>query len=316
MRDNSDINRRPLVLGSRSAAGHSISRRSLLRATTAAAFGGWAGRALADEGVPDEPVVKKGRIRQSVMGWCFRPMSAERLARHCRAIGLVGIEGISADDYPAVRQIGLEISLVGSHGFQRGPFSRENHEFCIQRLREGIDLAVAVRCQNVITFTGMREPGISDQQGTQNCLDCWKQVIGYAEQQGVHLCLEHLNTRDDTHPMKGHPGYFGDDVDFCVDLIRQVDSPRMKLLFDIYHVQIMNGDVIRRLRQYKDLISHVHTAGVPGRGELDETQEINYPAVMKTLVEIGYEGFVAQEFIPTWSDPIAALRHAAEVCDV
>jgi hydroxypyruvate isomerase len=105
-------------------------------------------------------------------------------------------------------------------------------------------------------------------------------------------------------------------VDFCVDLIKRVGSPRMKLLFDIYHVQIMNGDVIRRIRQYKEYIAHYHTAGVPGRGELDDTQEIHYPAVMRAIVETGYEGFVAQEFIPTWPDKIAALRHAAKVCDV
>jgi hydroxypyruvate isomerase len=128
--------------------------------------------------------------------------------------------------------------------------------------------------------------------------------------------LEHLNSRDNSHPMKGHPGYFGDDVDFCVELIERVGSPRMKLLFDIYHVQIMNGDVIRRLRKYKDVIAHYHTAGVPGRGELDENQEINYPAVMRALLETGYKGYVAQEFIPTWLDRAAALRHAARVCDV
>ena len=171
-------------------------------------------------------------------------------------------------------------------------------------------------CENVITFTGMREKGISDEQGILNCLDCWKQVIPYAEEKKINLCLEHLNSRDNTHPMKGHPGYFGDDVDFCVDLIRQVDSPRMKLLFDIYHVQIMNGDVIRRIRQYKDVIGHYHTAGNPGRGELDDKQEINYPPIMQAILETGYTGYVAQEFIPTWADKIAALRHAAQVCDV
>jgi len=128
--------------------------------------------------------------------------------------------------------------------------------------------------------------------------------------------LEHLNTRDDTHPMKGHPGYFGEDVDHCVEMIRKVGSPNMKLLFDVYHVQIMNGDVIRRIGQYKDLIGHYHTAGNPGRAELDDTQEINYPAIMRAIVATGYKGFVAQEFIPTWDDPVAALRHAAMVCDV
>jgi hydroxypyruvate isomerase len=162
----------------------------------------------------------------------------------------------------------------------------------------------------------MREDGISDEQGARNCVDFWKSVIGYAENKGINLCLEHLNSRDGSHPMKGHPGYFGDDVDFCVKLIDQVGSPNMKLLFDIYHVQMMNGDVIRRIRQHKDVIGHYHTAGNPGRGELDDTQEINYPPIMKAILETGYKGFVAQEFIPTWDDPIAALRHAASVCDV
>ena len=116
--------------------------------------------------------------------------------------------------------------------------------------------------------------------------------------------------------MKGHPGYFGDDVDHCAKMINQIGSPSFKLLFDVYHVQVMNGDVIRRIRQYKDVIGHYHTAGNPGRAELDDTQEINYPAVMRAILETGYEGYVAQEFIPTWQDKGLALRHAAETCDV
>ena len=260
--------------------------------------------------------IRHGKIRQSVMGWCFNPMSAVELAKHCRDIGLVAIEGIGAEHYPAVRKLGLKISLVSSHGFAKGPINRDHHEFCISKLKPSIDLAVENECENVITFTGMREKGISDEQGARNCVECWKQVIAYAEEKKVNLCLEHLNSRDGSHPMKGHPGYFGDDVDFCVDLIRKVDSPRMKLLFDIYHVQIMNGDVIRRLRQYKDVIAHYHTAGNPGRCELDEKQEINYPAIMNAILETGYQGYVAQEFIPTWPDKIEALRHAAKVCDV
>lgn len=263
-----------------------------------------------------EFVVKNGRIRQSVMGWCFKPMQAVELARHSRDIGLVAIEGISPKDYPAVRELGLKISLVSSHGFKKGPFNKANHEYCVKTLRERIDLAVEVGCPSVITFTGMREDGIDDEQGAKNCVDCWKQVVGYAEEKKINLVLEHLNSRDDSHPMKGHPGYFGDDVDHCVELIKRVGSPRLKLLFDVYHVQIMNGDVIRRIRQYKEFIGHYHTAGNPGRAELDDTQEINYPAVMKEILKTGYTGFVAQEFIPTWDDPVAALRHSAEVCDV
>ena len=268
------------------------------------------------EAVSQQDRIRHGKINQSVMGWCFKPMPAVELARHSKEIGLVAIEGISSKDYPAVRDIGLEISLVSSHGFKKGPFNRDNYKFCVERLKESIDLAVEVGCPSVITFTGMREPGIDDEQGAMNCVDCWKSVVGYAEQKKINLCLEHLNSRDDTHPMKGHPGYFGDDVDFCVELIRRVDSPNLKLLFDIYHVQVMNGDVIRRIRQYKEFIAHYHTAGNPGRGELDDTQEINYPAVMQAILETGYTGFVAQEFIPTWDDPVLALRHAAKVCDV
>lgn len=295
-----------------------LSRRQLLGSSAAAALAALAGPSrrgtAAEDAAPGK--ITKGRIRQSVMGWCYSPMPVEELARHCQAIGLVAMEGISPDYYPMIRKLGLKIALVGSHGFGKGPFDPANHAFCVAKLREGIDRAVEFGCRNVITFTGMRAAGISDEQGAKNCLACWKQVIAYAEEKQVNLCLEHLNTRDSSHPMKGHPGYFGDNVELCVDLIKRMDSPRMKLLFDIYHVQIMHGDVIRRIRQYKDYIGHYHTAGVPGRNELDDTQEINYPAVMRAIVETGYDGFVAQEFIPTWPDKIAAMRHAALVCDV
>ncbi|MDA1053853.1 MAG: TIM barrel protein [Planctomycetota bacterium] len=296
------------------------SRREMIQvaagAAGIAAVGAEATAQVPPDAVSKDFQVTNGRIRQSVMGWCFNPMPAVELAKHAVDIGLIGIEGIPAEDYAAAKKLGLEISLVSSHGFAKGPFTRENHEYCVKVLKEKIDLAAEVGCANVITFTGMREAGITDEQGAKNCVDCWKQVIGYAEEKKVNLALEHLNSRDGSHPMKGHPGYFGDDVDFCVELIRRVDSPSMKLLFDIYHVQIMNGDVIRRIRQYKDVIAHYHTAGNPGRGELDDTQEINYPAVMKAILETGYTGYVTQEFIPTWDDKTFALRHGASVCDV
>jgi len=231
-------------------------------------------------------------------------------------MGMTAMEGINAKFYPRLRELGMNPSLVGSHGFGNGPASRANHAECIARLREGIDLAAEFGAPGVITFTGMREEGLTDERMAQNCVDCWKEVIGYAEHKRVNLCLEHLNSRDDSHPMKGHPGYFGDHVDFCVELIRRVGSPRMKLLFDIYHVQIMDGDVIRRLRQHRDVIGHIHTAGVPGRGELDATQELNFPPIMRTLLDLGYTGYTAHEFIPTWDDPLASLRHGVEVCDV
>lgn len=298
----------------------SMTRRTAIKSLATAAVAGGAAAASAAPASPTvEPdfKIRNGRIRQSIMAWTYTSfMKPEELAKLCKDIGLVAMEGIDPKHYPMIRGLGLAISLVGSHGFKEGPFNKSHHEMCIKKLRDGIDLAVANDCDKVITFTGYREPGITDAEGAQNCVDCWKQVIPYAEEKKVTLCLEHLNSRDATHPMKGHPGYFGDNVDFCVELINRVGSPRMKLLFDIYHVQIMNGDVIRRLRQYKDVIAHIHTAGVPGRAELDGTQEVNYPAVMQAIIDIGFKGYVAQEFIPTWDDKVAALRHAAKVCDV
>ncbi|MEM8733161.1 MAG: TIM barrel protein [Planctomycetota bacterium] len=261
-------------------------------------------------------VKRHGHIRQSVMGWCFKPMGAVELARIGKQLGLVAIEGIDAKHYPEVRKLGLDISLVGSHGFKNGPVSTDNHAEVESKLRSSIDTAVQFDAKRVITFTGMSVAGMSEATAKKNCIDCWKRVIGYAEEKGITLCLEHLNSRDDSHPMKGHPGYFGDDVDQCVDLIREVDSPNLKLLFDIYHVQVMHGDVIRRLRSIHPYIGHYHTAGNPGRCEIDEHQEINYPPILQAILETGFNGFVAQEFIPTWDEPMESLKHAIGVCDI
>ena len=298
-----------------------LSRRDALKAATVAVAGLSAGAVPALAQLPPAMAeadfkIRHRRIRQSIMGWTFDPMPVPELARLCKDIGLVAMEGIGRKHYPLIRDLGLEISLVGSHGFAKGPCNPAYHAEVVTALREGIDVAVKAGCGKVITFTGMKAAGLGDAEMADNCVAAWKQVIGYAEEKQVTLCLEHLNSRDGTHPMKGHPGYFGDHVDFCAELVKRVGSPRFKLLFDIYHVAIMDGDVIRRLRQHRDIIGHVHTAGVPGRGELDDTQEVNYPAVMRALLEIGYNGFVAQEFIPTWPDKALALRHAAKVCDV
>ena len=263
-----------------------------------------------------EEAPSSGRVRQSVMGWCFKPMDAITLAEHCKRIGLVAIEGIPSQDYDAVTKLGLKISLVGSHGFAKGPLDPDNHAEVERKLRDGIDLAVKYGAPNVITFTGMSKAGISDQAARRNCLECWKRVTPYAEEKGVGIVLEHLNSKDDSHPMKGHPGYWGDDLHLCADLVKAVDSPSFQLLFDIYHVQIMNGDLIRNIRRYHEIVGHYHTAGNPGRGELDDSQEINYPAVIRAIMETGYKGFIAQEFIPTADDPVAALQQAYEVCNV
>ena len=291
-----------------------LSRRKLIGA--AAATAATVGNIKADS---DKKLfkVKNGRIRQSVMGWCFNPMPTMELAKHCKDIGLVAMEGIDAKHYPAVRELGLKISLVsGGHGFRNGPCDPKNTETVINGIKKGIDLAADIGTKGVITFTGMKYKDMDPDKAAALCVETWKKVIPHAEKKGINLVLEHLNSRDDSHPMKGHPGYFGDDVDFCADLVNKVGSKNFKLLFDVYHVQVMNGDVIRRIKQYKDIIGHYHTAGCPGRGEIDDTQEINYPPILKTILETGYDGYLAQEFIPTWKNPIDSLRHAAEVCDI
>jgi hydroxypyruvate isomerase len=297
-------------------------RRFLTRSAPALAASGLLTRnAQADPQKGQETVdpayrLRNQGIRHSLMGWCWKPMDPVELARHAREIGLTGIEGIDRKFYPAVRALGLEISLVTAHGFAQGPCNPQFRAEVVAKLDEAIDVAADVGCKKVITFTGMKFDGMDPQQAAKDCVETWKTVLSHAERRGITLVLEHLNSRDTSHPMKGHPGYFGDDVDFCADLVRRVGSPNFKLLFDIYHVSVMNGDVIRRFRAYRDLIGHVHTAGNPGRCELDEQQEINYPAVMRAVVEAGYHDFVAHEFLPTWKDPILALRHAAMVCDV
>ncbi len=156
---------------------------------------------------------------------------------------------------------------------------------------------------------------ISLAEGADNCVTGLKNIAGYAESRGVTLCIEMLNTRDNTHPMKGHPGYQGDHLDYVASIVQRVGSPRVKLLFDIYHVQVMDGDLLRRIQQYKEWIGHVHTAGNPGRGELDDQQEINFAACMQALLKTGYQGYVGHEFIPT-RESMRGLVQAVSLCDV
>lgn len=295
-----------------------VSRRTVLTSAALASVALCADvAARAAEAPPEDYKVVNNRIHQSAMASVLT-IDPDVLIDACHKMGMPAVESIGADPkrLARVRSLGMHIGYISSHGFSKGPLDPANHPECEAKLRAAIDLAAQFDSQNVITFTGYRVPGIADEQAKRNCVEFWKKLIPYAEEKKVNLILEILNTRDNTHPMKGHPGYFGNDVELCVDLIKRVDSPRMKLLFDIYHVQIMNGDVIRRIREHKDYIAHVHTAGVPGRCELDDTQELQYPAVMRALLEIGYTGFVAQEFIPTWPDKLAALRHAVRVCDI
>lgn len=258
--------------------------------------------------------IAHGRIRQSAVQWCFDSLPIETLARGAAALGMQSVELVEVRDWPVLKQHGLICALSRSHGFVRGLNNKAHHPECIELLTAAIDASSAAGFPSVITFSGMRE-GLSDEEGIRNTIDGIKQVIGLAEKKQVNICLEPLNTRVNIE-MKGHPGYQCDRVEWAIEVCEKVGSPRMKVLFDIYHTQIMQGDVITRIRQYKDYIAHYHTAGVPGRNDLDDLQEINYPAVMQAIVETGYQGYVGQEFIPKGNDKLAALRHAARLCDV
>jgi hydroxypyruvate isomerase len=258
--------------------------------------------------------ITNGRIHQSVVGWCFNPMETAVLAKAAAQLGFKSVELVDPKHWPMLKDLGLTCAIASSHGFVKGFNHVENHVMCAQKISEQIEHAAAFGCPNVITFSGMRE-GITDEEGITNCVTGLKQVMGFAEQKNVTICMEVLNSRVNEN-MKGHPDYQADRIEFAVEVCKRVGSPRMKILFDIYHTQIMQGDLITRIKQYHEYIGHYHTAGVPGRGELDDTQEINYPAVMKAILATGYQGFVAQEFIPTWPDKVKALRHAARVCDV
>ena len=255
-------------------------------------------------------------FKHSVMGWCFngRGVKPEQLAEWCVQLGMHGMEGIPRESYQAVMDRGLEISLVGSHGFAEGPCDPQYTAMVIEKLTDGINVAADIGAQRVITFTGMRYDGMDDEKAAKLCVETWKKVLPLAEEKKITICFEHLNSRAAETKMSGHPGYFGDDVDFCIDLVKEVGSENFKLLFDIYHVEIMNGDVIRRIREYKDYIGHYHTAGNPGRGEIDGTQEINYAPIIGEIVKTGFTDYVAQEFIPTWDDPFQSLKHGVELC--
>ena len=266
-----------------------------------------------DEAGPDWKV-SRGRINQSVCLWCFQPMEVEELARAAAGMGLRSVELVDPKHWPLLKKHGLVCAITSSHGFVRGLNHTEHHAECIEKLTSSIEATAEAGFPNVITFSGMRGQ-LDDEQGIKNTVEGLKKVAGLAERKKVNLCLEPLNTRVDVE-MKGHPGYHCDRVEWAVEVCDRVGSDRVKILFDIYHVQIMQGDVIVRIRQFKDYIAHYHTAGVPGRNELDDTQEINYPAVMQAIVDTGYKGYVGQEFIPRADDKIASLRHAAWLCDV
>jgi sugar phosphate isomerase/epimerase len=308
-----------------------LTRRGLLRgaaaAGAAAALTGFAPETDAAE----EKAATKGRIKQSIVFWCFNGFGAkwdmDTTCQIAKELGCVSVELTGPDQWGPLKKHGLICAIAGN-GMPGAPFKKgfnnpKYQEEVIDRTKKVIDACAEAGFPSVIAFSGYKwrdadDPKsgeISRDEGFDNCVKGFKKIVGHAEKKGVTICMEHLNSRDDSHPMKGHPGYQGDDVDWVAGIIRQVASPRLKLLFDIYHVQIMHGDLLRRIEQNKDVIGHVHTAGNPGRGELDDAQEIQYAPVMRKLLEIKYDGYVGQEFIPT-REARAGLRQAVKLCDV
>ncbi|HUT28953.1 MAG TPA: sugar phosphate isomerase/epimerase family protein [Sedimentisphaerales bacterium] len=305
--------------GKNTSANPPITRRSMLqRAASAGAGTAMAltlcGRAAGQECSASKNAATKGRIKQSVAYWCFQKYwTVEQTCQIVKDLGCKSVELVEPKDWPMLKKYGLVCALHGSHWFDNGMNNPEYHDMCISKMRKSIDECAEYGFPNVITFTGAAG-NISADDGIKNCVAGYKKIIGHAEKNKVNLCLEILNSRV-AEDMKGHPGYQGDHTDYCMEIVKKVGSARMKLLFDVYHVQIMDGDIISRIRQYKDYIGHYHTAGNPGRAEIDDTQEVNYKPIMEEIVKTGYTGYVGIEFVPT-RDPLEGLRQAVLLCDV
>jgi hydroxypyruvate isomerase len=291
---------------------NTISRRTFIRNTSLIAAGTiagvLAGKAPALTIAEVQRVVKNGRINQSVSRWCYNKLSLDDLCTAAKKMGMTAIDLLGPNDFPTLKKHGLICSMVSTHGLTKGLNRKENHEECLARIRSAIDAAAENGFPNVISFPGNRA-GMTDDVGVENSVAGLKQIAGYAEQKKVTICLEYLNSKVD------HRDYMFDNMKWGVEVCKKVGSERVKILYDIYHAQIMEGDIIRTLRQYKDYIGHYHTGGNPGRNEIDETQELYYPAIMKAIVETGFKGYVAHEFVPR-RDPLESLAYAVRICDV
>ena len=261
-----------------------------------------------------EKAALKGNIQHSACRWCYGSIPLEELCAAAKNIGLVGIDLVGPKEWPVLQQYGListmcngaEINLVD------GWNDKKFHPKLIQNYTEMIPLVAKAGYKNLICFSGSRR-GIDDETGWNNCAEGLKQIMGLAEKNGVTIVMELLNSKVD------HKDYQCDRTAWGVELCKRTGSSNFKLLYDIYHMQIDEGDVIRTIRQYKDYIAHFHTGGVPGRNEIDESQELYYPAIMKAILALGYKGYVAQEFIPSSRNKdqqLAALEKAVHICDI
>ena len=255
-------------------------------------------------------VVKSGRLKQSVSRWCYSKIPMPEFCKAVAEMGLPAIDLLEEAEWAIVRDHGMVCSMAyaGGGSIRDGLNVKANHDGIVKNFEEKIPKAAQFKIPNVITFFGNRR-GMGDAEAAANCIDGLNRVKAIAEQSGVTICVELLNSKVD------HKDYQGDRTPFGVEIVKAVNSPRVKLLYDAYHMQIMEGDLIRTFRTYKDHIAHIHTGGVPGRHELDATQEVNWRAVATAMVETNFQGFFAHEFVPT-RDPLTSLREAVALCDV
>ncbi|MBM3821717.1 MAG: TIM barrel protein [Verrucomicrobia bacterium] len=283
-----------------------ISRRNALKtvATASAAF------SLAERLGAAEKATK-GRIRHSVCKWCYPKVSLEDLCREGKAMGLQSVELLEVQDFPVVKKHGLDCAMVSGvpGGITEGLNRIEHHDKIVAFYEKVAPQVAAAGFKNIICFSGNRK-GMSDAQGLENCALGLKRIMPVVEKHGVVAVMELLNSR------VNHPDYMCDKSAWGVELCRRVGSQHFKLLYDIYHMQIMEGDIIATIRKHHAFFGHYHTGGVPGRHEIDESQELYYPAIMKAIADTGFKGFVAQEFIPARTDALASLRQGVQICDV
>src|SRR5579859_529219 len=287
--------------------GRTISRREAIVATVAVA-------GIAATGRPIRPSIHRsvGRLKQSASRWCYGKIALPDLCQAGKAMGLAAIDLLGPEDWPVVRQHGLICSMgyaaIRDDFIPRGFNDPANHDFLVCELERALPLAAQHGVPNLIAMFGNRQ-GRTDEQATAACVAGLKRIAPAAERNGVTICVELLNSKVD------HKDYQGDHTAFGAAIIEGVGSPRVKLLYDIYHMQIMEGDVIRTIRQHAAHIGHFHTGGVPGRHELDDTQELNYRGIASAIADTGFTGYIAHEFVPT-RDPLTSLRQAVEVCAV
>ena len=267
------------------------------------------GAAAMHNALAQTPSVRKGRLKQSVCRWCYAKIPIEDLARESARLGIQSIDLLDPKEWAAAKKFGLIPTMVpGGTTIPDGLNRKENHDGIEQRLKEAITLAAKEKVPSVIVFSGNRR-GMSDEEGLENCVTGLNRIKTFAEDKGVMVCMELLNSK------VNHKDYMCDRTPWGVEMVKRVDSTNVKLLYDIYHMQIMEGDVIRTIRDNFQYIGHYHTGGVPGRNEIDGTQELNYEAISKAIVDLGFKGYFAHEFIPK-REPLKSLGEAVAICDV